>query len=441
MPRLFDQDIRTTVSNRLPFFYGWVIVAAGFLGSFSGGGMQAFTFGVFIKPMSESLSWSRSAITGALTIYAYAGAATAPLLGRLVDRYGPRPLMVLTAVVGGSATLLLSGVREIWQLYIIFALVGLGGGTAAGGVVTEATVSKWFVRLRGRALAFGTMGVGAAGVVLAPIIGAVIAISGWRTAWLVVAAVFFGLLLPFSFLTARRPEDMGLLPDGAKSQEELQSAFKQTGIRESAYSWRLKEAFRTKALWVLLAAELIVGFPAASVVVHQFSYITDEGFSTAMAAGVLSANAAAAAASRLIWGLLVERFPVRYCLSASYLGSAVGLTILLIGLNIGSVPMLFVFSVVYGLNIGGHVLLTMVAIASYFGREFVGTIRGAFMAVVTSSLALGPVLISLAHDIQGTYFDAFIVMLGLFLISTVLVLFARPPTRERVVQASEVPAS
>ena len=441
MPRLFDQDIRTTVSNRLPFFYGWVIVAAAFLGSFAGGGMQGFTFGVFMKPMSESLSWSRTAVTGALTIHAYAGAAMAPLFGRLVDRYGPRPLMVLTAVVGGSATLLLGGVREIWQFYTIFALVGLGGGTGAGAVVTEAMVSKWFVRLRGRALAFGTMGFVAAGVALAPLIGAVIAISGWRTAWLVVAAVFFGLLLPISFLTARRPEDMGLLPDGAKSQEELRSAFKQTGTRESAYSWRLKEAFRTKALWALLTAELIVGFPASSVVVHQFSYMTDEGFSTAVATGVLSTFALSAMASRLIWGLLVERFAVRYCLAASYLGSALGLTILLIGLKVGSVPMLFVFSVVYGLNIGGHVLLTIVALASYFGRDFVGTIRGAFMAIVTSSLALGPVLMSLAYDIQGAYFDAFVVMLGLFFISTVLVLFAWPPTRATAVQASAAPVN
>lgn len=436
MPRFVDQDIRVTVSNRLPFFYGWVIVAAAFLGSFSSGGMQAFTFGVFIKPMSESLGWSRAAMTGALTLYAYAGAATAPLLGRLVDRYGPRLLLILTAIVGGSATLLLVGIREIWQFYIIFALVGLSGGTGAGGVVTEAMVSKWFVRLRGRAPAFGTMGTVIAGVLLAPVIGIVIAISGWRTAWLVVAAVFFGLLLPISLLTARRPEDMGLLPDGAKSQEDLRLSITQRGSRESQYSWSLKEAFRTKALWILLAAEIIVGFPASSVVVHQFSYITDEGFSTAIAAAVLSANAAAAAASRLIWGLLVERYAVRYCLSASYVGSALGLAILLVGLNMGSVPMLFVFSVVYGLNIGGHVVLTIEAIASYFDRDFVGTIRGAFMAILTSSLAIGPLLISLVHDVQGTYFNAFVAMVGLFLISTVLVLFARPPTRATTAQAT-----
>ena len=198
----------------------------------------------------------------------------------------------------------------------------------------------------------------------------------------------------------------------------------------------MKEAFRTKALWILLAAEIIVGFPASSVVVHQFSYITDEGFSTAIAAAVLSANAAAAAASRLIWGLLVERYAVRYCLSASYVGSALGLAILLVGLNMGSVPMLFVFSVVYGLNIGGHVVLTIEAIASYFGRDFVGTIRGAFMAILTSSLAIGPLLISLVHDVQGTYFNAFVAMVGLFLIRTVLVLFARPPTRAATAQAT-----
>ena len=175
-------------------------------------------------------------MTGALTLYAYAGAATAPLLGRLVDRYGPRLLLILTAIVGGSATLLLVGIREIWQFYIIFALVGLSGGTGAGGVVTEAMVSKWFVRLRGRAPAFGTMGTVIAGVLLAPVIGIVIAISGWRTAWLVVAAVFFGLLLPISLLTARRPEDMGLLPDGAKSQEDLRLSITQRGSRESQYS-------------------------------------------------------------------------------------------------------------------------------------------------------------------------------------------------------------
>ena len=429
MPRLFDRDIRAAASHRLPFFYGWIIVTAAFFASFSSGGVQAFTFGVFIKPMSAGLGWSRTAMTGALTVRTYAGAALSPLFGRLVDRHGPRYLMMLTAIVGGIATLLLSRISEIWQFYVLFGLMGLSGGTGAGGVVTEATVSKWFIRLRGRALAFGTMGNVAAGVILAPLVGVVIAISGWQTAWLVVAAIFFGLLLPFSFLMARQPEDMGLLPDGAKSQEEVQAVFQRRGSMESAYSWRLKEALRTRALWILLAAQVIAGFPSSSVVIHHYSYITDEGFSSAVAAGVLSTLAISAAAARIIWGLLVERYPVRYCMAASYFGNVLGLLILLTGLNLGFTPMLFLFSVVYGLNIGGSVVLTSVAIASYFGRDFVGTIRGTMVAITTSSVALGPVLVSMVYDSQGTYFRAFVVLVGLFFLSAIVVLSAKPPTR------------
>ena len=122
-----------TVSRRLPFFYGWVMVATAFLGTLGAGGTQAFTFGVFIKPMSESLGWSRAAMTGALTLYSYTGAAIGPLLGRLVDRHGPRPIMIITAILGGAATLLLCGVEDIWQFYMIYAVVGLCGGTGGAG--------------------------------------------------------------------------------------------------------------------------------------------------------------------------------------------------------------------------------------------------------------------------------------------------------------------
>ena len=439
MPRLFEQDVRATVSHRLPFFYGWVIVAAAFVASLSSGGLQSFTFGVFVKPMSEGLGWSRTAMTGALAIRTYAGAALAPVYGRLVDRYGPRYLMMLTAIVGGVVTVLLSRVQEIWQFYAIFALLGLSGGTGAGGVVAESTVNKWFIRLRGRAIAFGTMGNVAAGVILAPLIGLVIATSGWQPAWLIVAAIFFILLLPFAFLTARRPEDMGLLPDGAKSQEELQAVIERRGDRESAYSWHLREALRTRALWILLAAQVIAGFPASSVVIHHYSYITDEGFSNAVAAAVLGTFALSAMAARVIWGLLVERYPVRYCMAASYSGNVLGVLILLIGLHLGFTPMLFLFGVVYGLNIGGSVVLTSVAIASYFGRDFVGTIRGTMMTMTTSSSALGPVLVSMVYDSQGTYFRAFVAMVGLFLVAAIVVLFARPPTRAAQTQASAVP--
>ena len=433
------QDIRSSLANRLPFFYGWVIVAAAFVGAFAGGGLQSFTFSVFMKPMSESLGWTRVTLTGALTVRTYAGAVLAPVFGVLVDKHGPRYLMVFAAIVGGVAAVLISRVQEIWQFYVIFALVGLAGGTGVGGVITQATVVKWFVRLRGRAVAFSTMGNSAAGFVLAPLIGVVIVAIGWRSGWLILAAIFFFILIPIAFLMARQPEDMGLLPDGAKSEEEMQTVYHQRSGRESMYSWTLKEALRTKALWILLVAQIIGGFPVSSVVLHEYSYVTDSGFSTAIAAAVLSTHAAAASIARLVWGFLVERFHVRYCLAASNLGAVLGIGILLFALNIGSTPMLFVFALVYGLNIGSHGVLTTVATANYFGRDFIGTIRGVLAPITTASVALGPVMVSLVYDVRGTYFPAFAAMLAMFFISAVVVLFATPPTKETPVETTPVP--
>ena len=328
-------DFRYRLAHRSPFFYGWVIVGAAFLGSFAGGGLQSFTFGVFIKPMSENLGWSRAALVGALTVRTYVSAALAPIFGTVVDRYGPRYLMTASAVVGGVAALMLTQVSEIWQFYAVFALIGLAGGTGAGALVVQATVVKWFVRLRGRAVAFSTMGNAAAGAVLAPFIGFIIATSGWENGWIVMSVLFLAFLLPVSFLMVRQPEDVGLLPDGAKSQEELDATYQSRAGRESAVSWRLKEALRTRALWLILLAQVVGGAPVSSVVLHEFSFVTDEGFNTAVAAAVLATHAVAASLARLLWGFLVERYHVRYCLAASSTGSAIGLIFLLGGLHLG----------------------------------------------------------------------------------------------------------
>ena len=423
-------NIRYRLAHRSPFFYGWIIVGAAFLGSFAGGGLS-FTFGAFIYPMSESLDWSRAALVGALTISTvrtYVSAALAPIFGIVVDKYGPRYLMMASAAIGGIAALMLTQVREIWQFYAIFALIGLAGGTGAGALVVQATVVKWFVRLRGRAVAFSTMGNAAAGAVLAPFIGLIIATSGWENGWMVMSVLFLAFLLPVSFFMVRQPEDVGLFPDGVKSQEELDATYQSRAGRESAVSWRLKEALRTRALWLILLAQVIGGALVASVVIHEYSFVTDEGFSAAVAAAVLSTHAMAASLGSLLWGFLVERYHVRYCLAASSTGSAIGLIFLLSGLYLGFTPLLFIFGAVYGINVGGQAVLTPVVIANYFGRDFVGTIWGTLM-LVTTTVALGPVVVGWGYDVMGTYFPAYIFMLGMFLVSATIILFAKPPTK------------
>lgn len=418
---------RKGLAHRIPFFYGWVIVLGAFLGSFAGGGMQSFTFGVFIKPMSESLDWSRATLVGALSVRTFITAGLAPFLGAYVDRKGPRLIMMASAILGGVACIILTQVTQIWQFYLAFILVGLAGGAGAGGVVANATVMKWFIRLRGRATAFGTMGNTAAGAILAPTAGFIIVRYGWQSGWLFLAAIFFFLLLPVTSLMVRKPEDIGLLPDGARSQAEADAARGHRRGHGTEQSWTLREALKTRALWILTLSMVVGGVGVASVVVHEFSYVSDQGFSVAVAGAVLSTHAVTASAGRLVWGFLVERFQVRYCMAALFSACALGLGILL---SAGNIPQLFVFAVTYGISVGGFQVLINVAWADYFGREFVGTIRGVLTPVTTGSVALGPVLVGLGYDLSGTYVGAFTLLVGTFLTAAVIVLLATPPVKK-----------
>ncbi len=425
-----NRDMRRRLANRVPFYYGWIIVVGAFLGTFIGGGLQSFTFSVFLQPMSDDLGWSRTALTGALTFRLITAASLAPVFGPMVDRYGPRFLMVAAAVIGGVAALLLSRVTQIWQFYAIFAFIGMSGGAGLGGVVTGATVVKWFVRLRGRAMAFTTMGGAAPGLILAPIIAFIVFNYSWQAGWLVMGALFVVILLPVSFFMARQPEDLGLLPDGAKSKAEVDAAYRRRGGLESAYSWRLKEVIRTRAFWLLIAGFVLGGLSVSSVILHEFSYVRDQGYSAAIATGVLSTHAGFALSIRPVWGLVLERVPVRFIVAAVYLGSSMALIILL---TATTPAQFFVFAAVYGMSIAGHAVSHAIIFANYFGRDYAGTIRGVVTPVTAGAGAIGPLLVSIGFDVTGSYQMPFTVMIGLFWVGIVIMLLAKPPVRKEAV--------
>jgi sugar phosphate permease len=412
--------VLSTIIKRTPFFYGWIIVAGAFFGAFASGGIQGFTFSVFLKPMSNDLGWTRSALTAGIAINTLVASFIAPIFGFIVDKYGPRPIMAVAALVGGVAAGLLSNVTELWQFYVIFAVAGIFGGAALGEVVTQSTVVKWFVRLRGRAVAIGSMGGAASGAVLAPVITFMVATSGWRSGWVLMAAIFFMLLFPISLLMIRSPEDVGLTPDGDRREANSQNR------SDDEVSWYLKEALRDKTLWFLTAALTVAGLCVSSVVVHEFSLITDRGFSSTTAAAVLSTHAVMASAGRLIWGFVVEKVKVRYAMSIVFL--LCGLSVIML-VTVENSPLLFVFAVIYGLSIGGYSVTTAVAFANYYGRANVGSIRGAVSPLVTGSVAVGPVLIAVGYDLQGNYTMGFFILSLLYLIASGLTLLATPPQR------------
>ncbi|HWO41988.1 MAG TPA: MFS transporter, partial [Candidatus Eisenbacteria bacterium] len=209
---------RTTAKAR--FFYGWVIVAVGFFAHIASAFSISSTLSVFLKPLSHDLGLSRGGFSLIRSGEILLSAAAAPFVGTLLDRHGGRWLMAAGGLISGLGFLLLGQARDFWQFAIVRWLLISPGDTLMGSMVVNVSISQWFVRRRGRALALAGMGHGLAKVCMPVAAASLILTVGWRGAWVVFGLVTLALVVaPSLLLMKRRPEDMGLLPDGATSAE------------------------------------------------------------------------------------------------------------------------------------------------------------------------------------------------------------------------------
>ena len=169
---------------RIPFFYGWIIVVVVFIAEFVASGVGTFVTPLFFKELNSEMGWSLTMLTGALTAQTLANAGLSPIMGSLLDRFrGASGDAVWRPIVAGVGLLMLSQIQEIWHFWFLYGTVGALGLHEMGGFTGPVLVTKWFVRLRGRAMAIATLGTTAGGMVMAPIVGGLIATQGWRATW------------------------------------------------------------------------------------------------------------------------------------------------------------------------------------------------------------------------------------------------------------------
>ncbi len=397
------------------------------------GGIQSFTFGVIFPLMSEALNWSRGAVSIGLALRPLGGAIMGPIFGPLIDRFGARWLMLVSAIIGGIATIAVSQVTHLWQFYIVYGVAGALTFTGVGDMVTTVVIPKWFIRRRGRALAFATMGNPVAGMVVAPILAFIVITFGWQAGWWFLGLLILFIGVPAALLMRRQPEDMGLLPDGDPQGPEIVNAPQAAGVHVHAGEehWTPGESVRTSAFWLLLMAFTIGLSAVGGAVLHEFAYLTDRGLDPKIAAAVLTTHALGAALARLIWGGMADRFPIRYVMAAIFFLSAVGILILL---TANAVPVYFIFAAVYGTSVGGTGVVQPTMWANYFGRGFIGTIRGMTMPAQLISVAAGPVMAGTLYDIMGNYDLAYIIFLSTFVLGGVLILNIKPPVKRAALE-------
>ena len=420
-------------TNESKFFYGWTIVAVGFLAHIASAFSISSTLSVFVKPLSSDLGVSRGVLSLIRSGEVLIGAFAAPLVGPLIDRYGGKWLMAVGGVISGIGFLLLGQARDFWQFLIFRWLLVSPGDSLMGQMVVNVSISRWFVRMRGRALALAGMGHGMAKVAMPLLAASLILHTGWRGAWAVFGLVTLALVVgPALLFMRRRPEDMGLLPDG-QSQHESEAPAHEAGsarARPSApedVAWSRSEALRTPAFWLIVITFGVAHVGVSGLNLHVFSFVSDQGHSSMVAALVMSTIAFMQFSTPIVWGLLAERSDIARLIMAKFLIQAAGISLALS--SPGVLPLYSGFFL-YGIGMGGTSILAEMIWANYFGRISLGKIRGMGSLLTHAFSAGGPPFFGFLFDATQSYLLSFSIFIGLLFASAILSLFLRTPNKK-----------
>lgn len=416
-------------------FYGWYIVGVGFLANVASSFALASTLSIFLKPLTAELGISRGVFSLLRSGEGIIGACLAPVVGTLVDRYGGRWLMVLGAAITGLGFLLLGTIDSFGQFAAIRLTLVTFGDALMGYMVVNVVVAQWFIRQRGRAFAFTSMGVGFAKVCM-PVLAAWLLVAlGWRQTWMVFGILTMALLvLPALLVVRRTPEDMGLRPDGAAepvtndgSSARGQRTTNEQSANETEMLWTRAEAVHTTAFWLLVITFGISSVGVTGLNLHVYPYVTDIGHSPVVAATVMSVIASMQLASPLAWGFLAERIDPRIAAMLRFVVQGIGLGL---AIATGNLICLYAGFFLYGIGLGGNMVLPDLLWANYFGRRSLGKIRGLGLLISQVLAALGPPFFGFLFDITGGYGLSFAIFGGALATSAVLSLMLRPPKRK-----------
>ena len=415
-------------SLRLPFFYGWVIVAVAFVTT--GIGVNARTaFSLLFPPILKEFGWERGVIAGAFSFGFVVSAGLSPTLGWLMDRYGPRAVMGLGVAMMSAGLMLASQIHTPWHLYATLGVLVGGGSVCLGYTGWSLFLPNWFARRRGLAVSLAFSGVGIGSIVLLPGMQWFMDRSDWRSACWVLGLVLGVVLAPLVLLLRRRPEDLGLLPDGDAQAVGALAARGAPNVVDAAWAaidWTLARALRTARFWWIACAFFTGGFVWYAVQVHQTKYLIEIGFSAADAAWALGAVALVAVPGQIALGHISDRIGREWSWTIACLGFVV-CYLVLIGLeHAPSMPLLYVMVLSQGLlGYGLTSVMGAIVLEIFQGRRF-ATIFGTVMVALMAGSALGPWLTGVLHDLQGSYAAAFWMAIGASLLSIVAVWRAAP---------------
>lgn len=407
-------------------FYGYRIIAAAFISQFVAVGIFSYVLGPFMIPMIEELGWSRAEFTLSRSLGQLVMGMTGFIIGSYVDRFGPRPLMLLGTTILIGALIAHSQITEIWQWLLLNGVMATVGGALLGNLVVNVTLAKWFVEKRGQAVAWAAMGVSFAGILLTPAATLMIDALGWRSTWLLLALGTAVLVYPVAMIMRRMPEDHGWHPDG-KSDVQVAAGDAQRAEADFARSLTRQQALRTPAFYLLVLAFGLFTINIVVMLLQTVPYLSDAGFSRAEAAFAITVASIPAMLSKPVWGFFIDRLPAKPLAALGATLTGIALFGVVYCVNLGTLPLIYASYAMLGLGWGGMIPLTEVIWGAYFGRRFLGAVRS---AALPFSLLLGagaPLAVSWHYDLSGSYNSGLLVVAGLNVLSGLLLQLIPPP--------------
>jgi MFS transporter, OFA family, oxalate/formate antiporter len=408
------------VSVRKPgFFYGYVIVAVGFL-CFALIFSVNYAFGVFFKPISGEFGWTRAMTAGAFSLAWVTQGVVSIVMGGLNDRFGPRAVLTTSGVLIGAGYMLMSQIGALWQLYFFYGIL-VGAGLGGAFVPITSTMARWFVRGRGTMTGLVTAGIGV-GTLFGPVISNwLIHKYDWRVSYKILGAiVLIGVIVSAQFLR-RDPAQMGTKALGEEALSDPAEDMNARGVL-------IGKVFFTRQFWIASGMYFCYGYALSAILLHLAPHATDLGISAASAASMVGVLGGGSTIGKVFLGMLADKIGEKnvYLLSfALMLASLVWLVFLT------QAWALYIFAFVFGASYGGLAAAHSMIIAWLFGMKQHGLIFGVLFNEYTLGCAVGPIIAGYIFDRTHSYQIAFMICAALSLTALVLTALLTPACDDR----------
>ena len=379
-------------------YYGWWLLAGSIAAMALGSGVSFWAFGLYIEPLEDQFGWSRGEVSGALSLGVLSGGLAGPLTGRWVDTRGPREVILFGAVTTALTYCLLATTSELWQWYL-YSMINGFFRQMMFFIPFQALISRWFDRRRGVALSILGTGFAIGGMVIVPVMRAVIDTLGWGASFVFSGVVIALLFVPLGALLVRNdPSELGVEPDGALlaggRPEAGGSAVQRTGLT-------LRAALRTPHFWLVGFGFAFLFFGMFGMLVHQVPLYVSIGVSRETAALIVSVTAGLGMGSRLAFGMIVDRLRRFEHLVIAMCACLAGALVALL-LDSGAVG-ITVFVVFWVCGTGGGPIVEAMLLTRMFGLAHFGTLLGAMLVIEEIGLVLSPTIAGWIFDATGSY--------------------------------------